>query len=337
MATRAYFDNIKDEIVKELNGSNKSIKVAVAWFTDSTLFDLLCKKAKKGIRVELLIANHSINHNSSIDYEKLTNYGGRFSFIGHGIENEPIMHHKFCIIDDLVLIHGSYNWTNKAQFNQEDITVDDNMNTVLSYCKKFKKLMAKTNYEGIITENVLFENQIKSSLETIPQEKSSSKSQNGNSIIRTETPYTYPTERYKKENLLLLALKDFITIIFPFITVIILLIVSIPLSRSFNTNDVKSYFVKFIIIIAWILGFGVVGSLAGRGSFLKNYKLFLEFLFGTIRWLFKVKQIICIIIIELAIMIVRKYDIGSIPFTIFFWSFLYVYYFVIPKLSKRKN
>jgi hypothetical protein len=166
MATRAYFDNIKNEIVKELSNSDKSIKVAVAWFTDSDLFDILCKKAKKGIKVELLIANHSINHNSSIDYEELNIYGGQFSFIGEGIDNEPIMHHKFCIIDNETLIFGSYNWTNKAKSNLENISISkEDYKLIIDFYEQFEQIKnykpkSKNKINQKSLEEICYENDI---------------------------------------------------------------------------------------------------------------------------------------------------------------------------------
>jgi phosphatidylserine/phosphatidylglycerophosphate/cardiolipin synthase-like enzyme len=141
MATKAHFENIKEKIIEQLYSSAKSIKVAVAWFTDADLFEILCKKAKTGLRVELLLANDDINHNCSIDYEKLTSCGGKIYFVGEGTEFEPIMHHKFCIVDNYTLIFGSYNWTNKAKSNHENITIIDNdANIILDYNDEFERL-----------------------------------------------------------------------------------------------------------------------------------------------------------------------------------------------------
>ncbi len=141
MATKAHFENIKEKIIEQLYSSTKSIKVAVAWFTDADLFEILCKKAKSGLRIELLLANDDINHNCSIDYNKLTSCGGKIYFVGEGTDFEPIMHHKFCIIDNYTLIFGSYNWTNKAKSNHENITIIDNdANIILDYNDEFEKL-----------------------------------------------------------------------------------------------------------------------------------------------------------------------------------------------------
>ncbi|TAE00475.1 MAG: hypothetical protein EAZ97_05805 [Bacteroidetes bacterium] len=35
------------------------------------------------------------------------------------------MHNKFCVIDSDIVLTGSYNWTNQAQRNDENITVQN--------------------------------------------------------------------------------------------------------------------------------------------------------------------------------------------------------------------
>jgi phosphatidylserine/phosphatidylglycerophosphate/cardiolipin synthase-like enzyme len=50
---------------------------------------------------------------------------------------ENIMHHKFCVIDINTVISGSYNWTNKAQFNDESIDIKYSRESTEPYAKKF--------------------------------------------------------------------------------------------------------------------------------------------------------------------------------------------------------
>jgi hypothetical protein len=47
MKTHAYFENIQTEIIEVLQSAQYQIRIAVAWFTDSQLFDILLSKAKK--------------------------------------------------------------------------------------------------------------------------------------------------------------------------------------------------------------------------------------------------------------------------------------------------
>lgn len=51
------------------------------------------------------------------------------------------MHHKFCIIDLKKVITGSFNWTNKANFNNENISVIEQREQGEAYAQEFLKLI----------------------------------------------------------------------------------------------------------------------------------------------------------------------------------------------------
>lgn len=122
METVAYFTGIRSQISAELKQSVSSIFVAVAWFTDARLFEILCDKAKKGLDVQLIVMDDDITRNCSINYQELEKNGGRLYLI-NGNVNGTLMHNKFCVIDDTTTITGSYNWSIKAQSNHENITI----------------------------------------------------------------------------------------------------------------------------------------------------------------------------------------------------------------------
>ena len=144
MKSQAYFDKIHKHIENNLKTSKTSIRIAVAWFTDTRLFNILCEKANEGIQVELLMANHEINHDSNIKYRDLINKGGQIFWIGKEGAYAPLMHNKFCIIDNTILIFGSYNWTQKAKSNHESITViEEDYNLILDFNQEFDKIKDK--------------------------------------------------------------------------------------------------------------------------------------------------------------------------------------------------
>lgn len=121
MQTEAIFENIADRISNELNKAEHSIYIAVAWFTNRNLFEILLKKAQQGITVQLMISNDQINIDSYNDYSQL-NIGSSAAFlIGDG--KKDLMHNKFCIIDSYTVINGSYNWSYKAEKNHENILI----------------------------------------------------------------------------------------------------------------------------------------------------------------------------------------------------------------------
>ena len=54
------------------------------------------------------------------------------------------MHNKFAVIDNKVLITGSFNWTSQAvNANQENIAVIENSHLVKLYNQEFEKLWSE--------------------------------------------------------------------------------------------------------------------------------------------------------------------------------------------------
>jgi replicative DNA helicase len=141
MKVQAIFENIQQSIELELNQANNLIRVALAYFNDEFLFDILCKKASQGLKIELIISSEDVNYvNGVLDYLTLIKSGGTCMFTNstaHGL-----MHHKFCIVDDCTIITGSYNWTNKAALsNFENVLILKDANDIVQdYNNEFIKL-----------------------------------------------------------------------------------------------------------------------------------------------------------------------------------------------------
>ncbi len=139
MHTEAIFENISERVLQEIQRAKSSIYIAVAWFTNQTIFDEIVKKAKDGCIVSLIISNDEINLNSSINYEILNIEKSNVYKIGDG-KKEP-MHHKFCVIDHDLIITGSYNWSYKTENNFENIIVtSDNSSLAQQFIKEFNEL-----------------------------------------------------------------------------------------------------------------------------------------------------------------------------------------------------
>ena len=124
MQTEAVFEQIAERIQSEIKKTRKSIFIAVAWFTNKTIFDELIAKAKEGCKVFLIVSDDEINRNSRIDFELLAKYDSKFYKVGDG--NTELMHNKFCVIDYSTVITGSYNWSYKAETNFENVIINYN-------------------------------------------------------------------------------------------------------------------------------------------------------------------------------------------------------------------
>jgi len=122
--TQAHFENIQSHILTTLETAEKQICVAVAWFTDKKILKMLEKKAEEGVKVELLLMDDEINRGDyGLDFSGLLAKGGSVHWVSPD-EEENLMHNKFAVIDHHTVISGSYNWSNKAQRNRENITIN---------------------------------------------------------------------------------------------------------------------------------------------------------------------------------------------------------------------
>ncbi|MBR1463351.1 MAG: WG repeat-containing protein [Prevotella sp.] len=155
-----YSHKIQNAIQKELFKANSSIKIAVAWFTNDLLFQPLLLKLASGVSVELILNKDEINcsDDNEIDFDEFVKAGGVLRWN----DTKQLMHDKFCIIDNKIVISGSYNWTNKAEHNEENITIfKDETETIYFYCKKYERLSTKYNtVQNFIIKNIESKNSI---------------------------------------------------------------------------------------------------------------------------------------------------------------------------------
>lgn len=139
MQTEALFEDIAERILLELEQAEQSIYIAVAWFTNRTLFNTLIEKSKEGVTVQLMLSNDHINQQSYIDYSQLNIADSAAYLIGDG--KKDLMHNKFCVIDSDTVINGSYNWSYKAEKNHENILITKGDSVLAEqFIKQFKKI-----------------------------------------------------------------------------------------------------------------------------------------------------------------------------------------------------
>lgn len=132
--TQSYFVNIENEISAMISTAESRIFIAVAWFTNSRLFDGLKIAQQRGVKVKVLILDDILNRNEfALDFGALANNGVEVHF---SKTDRGSMHNKFCVIDNKV-ITGSYNWTYHANVNNENIVVIDEPSIANSYCIQF--------------------------------------------------------------------------------------------------------------------------------------------------------------------------------------------------------
>ena len=137
----------------ELFKAQKSIKIAVAWFTNELLLQPLILKLKSGVSVELILNEDVINRggDNSLDFTEFIQAGGVLKWN----DSKQLMHEKCCIIDERIVISGSYNWTNKAEYNSEVATIYyDEEETTQFYNELFNNLSARYEQETYVERNL---------------------------------------------------------------------------------------------------------------------------------------------------------------------------------------
>ncbi|NFL52383.1 hypothetical protein FDB71_09835 [Clostridium botulinum] len=133
-----FFNDIEQIIKSNLLKANQSVKIAVAWlnfFNYKYIFDILLKK---GVSVDIII-NDDINNARYRDViDVLIQSGAQIKKFK--MPYGRYMHEKFCIIDNLVVFSGSYNWTDNANKNFENLNYLDDIFIVNKYKEEFNLL-----------------------------------------------------------------------------------------------------------------------------------------------------------------------------------------------------
>jgi hypothetical protein len=160
MPTLSFFHNIRQEIRQRLDAATQNIDVAMAWLTNADLWQSLCNAQRRGVKVRLIVAQDATNENCGIDYQELQKIGG-IAYLKDmsnlGLYSK--MHNKFCIIDQKITITGSYNWTNQAPMNAENIVVIDDAQIASNYILQFEQLIADLiNIQHIDSDSLNFVN-----------------------------------------------------------------------------------------------------------------------------------------------------------------------------------
>lgn len=142
-----HFQDILKYLQNELSLAKSSLKIAVSWFTNYALFKQVKDLAEEGVHVQLIINNDLINNGGyCLDFNQLIEAGVELSLV----EYPHLLHDKFCIIDEHVVINGSYNWTRFSASNYENITIfRDNDEVTSSFCEEFDIIWEKAEYKCV--------------------------------------------------------------------------------------------------------------------------------------------------------------------------------------------
>ena len=142
MEIKPYFEKIEDVILEDIKASKKELIMAVAWFTNQKIFDVVVEKLNSvsNFKANLIVINDNINNRiGGLDFQRFVSAGGCLFFAEKNIP----MHNKYIVIDSTIVITGSYNFTYYAEtLNEENIIrINGGGDIVQSYIDNFNDLV----------------------------------------------------------------------------------------------------------------------------------------------------------------------------------------------------
>lgn len=136
------FDEIQDTVIQGIRDAKFIIWAAVAWFSNDAIYQELLVKKAQGLSIRIVVSEEEAN---KAMISKLQENDFNVTIVPRwGYQEYNRMHDKFCIIDMDYVMHGSYNWTPTANYNEETLSTALDHEFVSKFADEFMKL-----YKGI--------------------------------------------------------------------------------------------------------------------------------------------------------------------------------------------
>lgn len=131
------FTEIKKEIIQGIRNAKYTIWIAVAWFTDEDLFEELMLKKDAGLNIRVITSDEISNQKLISKLEQNFDVK-KVPLKGNYLSNR--IHDKFCIIDFEYVMHGSFNWSKNANYNDETLATALDRDFAKKFADEFIKL-----------------------------------------------------------------------------------------------------------------------------------------------------------------------------------------------------
>lgn len=147
------YDDPESIIIKNIDDSKEFINIAMYTFTDREIAQAIIRAKDRGVDIKIYLDRSQVN----------AKYSKSRYFVNNAIEgikissNNYIMHNKFAVIDNKIVITGSYNWTASAgERNDENLLIIDDKNIIEKYQNQFNNLWNNKynleRYQELISE-----------------------------------------------------------------------------------------------------------------------------------------------------------------------------------------
>ena len=128
------------KLLKKLAIAKKYIYVCIYCLTNDRIAAILYDLYTKGVDVRIITDDETAENKGS-DLEPLADAGVPIRFDNNKMAR---MHNKFVIIDDKLVINGSFNFTTSAyKSNNENLVISYEKNLISAFKSEFEKLWEK--------------------------------------------------------------------------------------------------------------------------------------------------------------------------------------------------
>ena len=125
-----------NHIIDLINEAYTQLDICVFTISDDRISRAIVEAMKNGVEIRIISDNFKVEDTGS-DIEDLSRVGIPVKLD----TTDNHMHHKFMIVDNKIVLTGSYNWTRSAAlYNQENILSMDDEEVVSKFSNEFEKL-----------------------------------------------------------------------------------------------------------------------------------------------------------------------------------------------------
>ncbi len=127
-------DGVRARLVELLNAAQRSIYFLAYSFTSDPLGEAIRAKAASGLTVAGVMEADQVATNTGTEYDPFLQAGLNVLLDA----NDDLMHHKVFIIDESIVVTGSYNFSSGAeQRNDENVIVIHNADVAAAFMEEF--------------------------------------------------------------------------------------------------------------------------------------------------------------------------------------------------------
>jgi phosphatidylserine/phosphatidylglycerophosphate/cardiolipin synthase-like enzyme len=135
-------DGCGQKLVRLLGGAQESVWVLAFSFTSDDLANALIERLEAGVDVLGVMEEAQVTSNKGTDFYRLRSAGANLRMDG----NPRNMHHKILIVDDQIVVFGSYNYSYYAESqNDENLIIVYDERFTAPFIDEFKQIYTQAN------------------------------------------------------------------------------------------------------------------------------------------------------------------------------------------------